>query len=649
MDGGTVKFKFTADDSSLTKATSNASSSLSSLGSAAKTLGTALSVAVVAGAAAATTAIASLVSASVEAYAEFEQLTGGVETLFGDAAEEVMANANAAAAIGVSMNDYMSQVTSFAASLKQSTSDSLEAAEVADMAVTDMADNANKMGTSMELIQNAYQGFAKQNYTMLDNLKLGYGGTKEEMERLLADAEEISGITYDISNLSDVYNAIHVIQTELGITGTSAQEATETITGSISSLKATWENVKVYMAEGLPMGDVASDLATKITTVLDNVLPVVQQSIESIVDFIPEFLTQIDAYLPEFLTKGQEIIMTLFEGINNNISNVVSIIGQIMTTIINTIVQLLPTLLAVGVEILVAIINGIVAALPQLITALAEMLPTIIENLINGLFSIMQQLIDILPTIIPQIISAIIDALKVLNEHFDEFLLMGAQIILGIIEGLIKSIPDIIANLPTIITAILNFFTVSKLLSAGTALLKGLGNGLIKGIPELIKKIPQIITSMITTFKEKGLSGFADIGGQLVKGLWNGIKNVKDWVLDRIKGFGKSILNGIKSIFGISSPSKEFAWVGRMNMEGLVVGTEEMEDQVYDAYSNILNADEMFDLSPSLYGTASNNLSPSVNVSVYNNLETDPLGQVVNSIKTFSGGAKNDYNYGMGV
>ena len=216
----------------------------------------------------------------IQKYADYEQLIGGVETLFKDSADKVSKYADEAyKTAGLSANAYMETVTGFSASLLQSLNgDTEKAADAANQAIIDMSDNANKMGTSMESIQNAYQGFAKQNYTMLDNLKLGYGGTKEEMKRLLADAEKLTGVKYDISNLNDVYSAIHVIQTELGITGTTAKEAETTISGSINSLKASWENLLIGLGRtDSDISKLVSNVVNSAITVVKNVVPVVGQ------------------------------------------------------------------------------------------------------------------------------------------------------------------------------------------------------------------------------------------------------------------------------------------------------------------------------------------------------------------------------------
>lgn len=246
--------------------------------------------------------IADTIADSLKAYADYEQFVGGVETLFkgsADVVEKYAANAYKTA--GLSANEYMETVTSFSASLLQSLGgDTEQAAKVADMAITDMSDNANKMGTSMQSIQNAYQGFAKQNYTMLDNLKLGYGGTKTEMERLLKDAEALTGIHYDISNLSDVYEAIHVIQTELGITGTTALEASTTILGAFNMVKASWQNVLVAMADpNADLSAVFGDMVSSISTLLKNAIPVIGEIATQLIIQLPDAVIELAPVLLE--------------------------------------------------------------------------------------------------------------------------------------------------------------------------------------------------------------------------------------------------------------------------------------------------------------------------------------------------------------
>lgn len=272
--------------------------------------------------------IIELGKSSVEAYSDYEQLKGGIETLYEDSEviERVLQNANNAfASTGQSANEYMETVIAFSASLKQSAGSVSEAADIADMAMQDMSDNANKLGTSMESIENAYRGFAKQNYTMLDNLALGYGGTKKEMERLLKDAEKLTGIKYDISNLTDVYTAIHVIQTELGITGTTAKEASTTIQGSSKAMKSAWQNVMLAMADDTQDFDHAFDAFTEsLETYLGNLLP----RIKTVVNGIGKL---IDKAIPGFSKTVSQMIDTVIKLTKVIIQNRDVIVGTIAT------------------------------------------------------------------------------------------------------------------------------------------------------------------------------------------------------------------------------------------------------------------------------------------------------------------------------
>ena len=583
-------------DSELGKIESKTTSKLSSVG---KSIGGAF----LKGASVAAGALTTLVGASVKAYADMEQNLGGVETLFKDSADKVIENSKKAyETAGMSANEYMETVTGFSASLLQGLGgDTEKAAAIADTAIRDMSDNANKMGTSMELIQNAYQGFAKQNYTMLDNLKLGYGGTQAEMARLINDSGvlgnsmKVTAETVNQVSFNKIIEAIHKIQDNMGITGTTSKEAASTITGSLNSAKSAFEN---FISGAGDIDTVVKAFTTAAGNILNAVVKMAPQVMTGIVDLINGLIPQIPTFLNALLPP-------LIQGV-------------------------------------VGLIQGLVAALPQIITVLSSMLPQIIETLINGLMQIGQALIQQLPIIIPQIITAIIEALAMINEHFDEFMNMGIQIIWAIIQGLINSIPTILQNLPTIITAIINFFTLSKFLKIGKTVVSGLWSG-IKGMMGSLKgNISGFVKNILDWFKS-GFSKIGNIGKDLVKGLWNGIKDATGWVLDKIKGFGKSILNGIKSFFGIHSPSTEFAWIGKMNVIGLNEGMEDMKGTVENTF------DDLFDLSPQVKASAATYFSPQTNVVVNNQFETDPLGQVVNRIKSVSGGARSDYNVGMGA
>ena len=467
---------------------------------------------------------------ALNSYADYEQLVGGVETLFKDNAETVENYANNAyKTAGLSANDYMNTVTSFSASLLQSLNgDTAKSAQVADMAITDMSDNANKMGTDMSMIQNAYQGFAKQNYTMLDNLKLGYGGTKTEMQRLLADAEKVTGIKYDISNLNDVYQAIHVIQGELGITGTTAKEASTTIQGSVSAMKSAWQNMLTGIATGNTnnIGNLVNNLADSVITAAQNILPRVQEIANGITAVLPAVITKINENLPTLLDSGVQILNTLLQGIMINLPAIMEGVNQIINTLLTTLIEMLPQIIDGGIQIIVALVQG-----------LAEQLPTLVPQMVETIVTIANSLLDN--------IDMIIDA--------------GIQLLIGLAEGLVNALPQLIDKIPVIIdklyTAISN--NVPKLVQAGITLTIKLAEGLIKAIPQLISKIPQIIGSLVRGFANY-FSNMHEVGKNLVSGIWEGIKNAKDWLLGKVKEWCGNILNGIKAFFGIHSPSKVF-------------------------------------------------------------------------------------------
>lgn len=533
---------------------------------------------------------------AIDSYANYEQLIGGVETLFKDSAGIVEGYANNAyKTAGLSANDYMETVTSFSASLLQSlNNDTAKSAEVADMAITDMSDNANKMGTDMSMIQSAYQGFAKQNYTMLDNLKLGYGGTKSEMERLLKDAQKISGVKYDISNLSDVYNAIHVIQGELGITGTTAKEASTTIQGSVASMKSAWSNLLTGIADdNADWGTLVNNFVDSVVTAGDNLLPRIEIAVEGIGLLITDGLALL---LQNVVPMGMQLIQNLITGMANQLPDIIPSINGAMGMIINGIVAMLPQILQMGIQIIVSLVQGMAQSLP---------------------------------TLIPQMVDAVVTMVDTLLDNIDLIIDAGIQLLIGLADGLIEALPKLIDRIPEIIDKLIMAITdnLPKIIEAGITLTVKLAVGLVQAIPQLVAKIPQIIGSlvkgignyfgkMLNVGKEligkvkdgivSGISGMANVGKDLVKGLWNGIKNAKDWVMDKIKGFGSSIVKGIKGIFGIHSPSTVFRdEIGSNLAKGIGVGfTSEMKD-VNSMIQNSLPTD--FDISSNV--NLNNNLN----------------------------------------
>ena len=562
MADGSVTIETGLDNSGIENDSSKLKSVLGKIGSVAGTAMKGVSVAV----GAASTAVAGLVTASVNAYAEYEQLVGGVDTLFKDSSEKLQQYADEAyKAAGLSANDYMSTVTSFSASLLQSLgNDTEKAAEYANQAVIDMSDNANKMGTDMELIQNAYQGFAKQNYTMLDNLKLGYGGTKEEMERLLEDASKLSGIEFDISSFADVTQAIHIIQENMGIAGTTAQEASTTIEGSLNSVKGAWENLLVGMTnKDADWDKLIENLVDTVTTAGENILPAVEQALIGVSELIdslfpliaqkiPEIIVEI---LPQLISAGTNIVTSLITGIQQNLPALTEGAIQIVTQLLTTLLSLLPQLLDMGTQLLMQLVIGIAQALPELIPQAVNAVTTIVENLIDN-------------------IDLIIDA--------------GMQLLIGLAEGLINAIPQLIDKIPTIIDKLLNAIieNLPKLVKMGIELVIKLATGIIQAIPTLVSKIPEL-TNAILNALSKLPSMVVDIGKNIVSGIWNGISNMASWLWNKISGWCSSIFNGIKSFFGIHSPSKLFADdVGKMLGLGIGKGFDDSLSSVYKEMQN---------------------------------------------------------------
>ena len=508
----------------------------------------------------AASALAGLGTASVNSYADLEQNIGGIETLFKGSADKVIKNAeNAYKTAGMSANQYMETVTGFSASLLQSLGgDTEKAADVADMALTDMADNANKMGTSMESIQWAYQGFAKQNYTMLDNLKLGYGGTKEEMQGLLSDAQKLTGVKYDISNLSDVYNAIHVIQQNLGITGTTAKEAASTITGSVSSMKAAFDN---FLNGSGTIDQLVSTGITSIQNIVNAVGELLPNLIQSVANATPQIVGAINQIFPQILNLIME-----------NAPTILNSIGQILMALVQSLITYMPQLLQIAMQLIQSFINGIITMLPQLI----QMGIQLITQLITGIA-------QMLPELIPQAINAIITLVEGLINNIDKLIDAGIQLLMGLADGLINAIPILVEKIPTIIENLINAITrnLPKLIQMGIELIVKLAARIIQAIPKLIAAIPQIIGAIINGLAQLP-SMMLDVGKNLIQGLWNGIGNAASWLWSKISGFCSGIVDKIKGFFGIHSPSKLFNQeIGKFLALGLGEGFDDSLNSVY--------------------------------------------------------------------
>ncbi len=510
---------------------------------------------------AAAAGITALTTAAVNNYAEYEQLVGGVETLFKQSSDVVQQYAaNAYKTAGMSANEYMETVTSFSASLLQSLDgDTAAAAEKANLAITDMSDNANKMGTSMEMIQNAYNGFAKQNYTMLDNLKLGYGGTKEEMQRLLNDAEKLSGQKFDLSSYGDIVDAIHVVQTEMGITGTTAKEAGTTIQGAVASMKSAWGNLLTGLSDGnANIEQLVDNLVTTIVGdgtesnlgVLGNILPAVQTALNGASTLIGAALPKIMEIIPAIINENLPIlaeaavgiIQSLMDGIFQNQEMLFETVFGVITYLAESFITMLPQIVQLGLDLIVSLANGIAESLPELIPTIVDVVLKIVETLIDN-------------------VDMLIDA--------------SIEIMVALADGLIDALPKLTEKVPDIITKLIEACVnnAPKMIEASLKIILSLAEGLIKSIPQLIKAIPQIVTAIVNGFTSF-MSQIKDIGKNIVQGLWEGIKSMATWVTDKVKGFFSGIVSGVKGLLGIKSPSKVFASIGGYMAEGLGEGWE---------------------------------------------------------------------------
>ncbi len=417
---------------------------------------------------AAAAGVTALTKASIDQYAEYEQLVGGVDTLFKTASDKVQQYAaNAYKTAGMSANEYMNTVTSFSASLLQSLGgDTEKAAQKADQAITDMSDNANKMGTSMEMIQNAYQGFAKQNYTMLDNLKLGYGGTKEEMQRLLKDAEKISGIKYDVSSYSDIVDAIHVVQTEMGITGTTAKEAAETISGSLAATKSAWKNLMTGLGnENADIADLVNNVVDSAMTAAGNIIPRIGKILSGMAEAVVEFA-------PVIAEKGRELLANLGDGILTEVPALVAKLPEIIAAFINFINGRLPEIMNAGITFLGKFAFGIIEAIPDMVGKL------------------------------PAVISAIT---KFIVDNFPLILRKGAELVGQLAMGILGAVPEMVTKIPSIITAVVDALKSGWALmkNAGKYLLEGLWNGIADKVQWLKNKVFGVVNTIKGWFTGK--------------------------------------------------------------------------------------------------------------------------------------------------
>ena len=520
------------------------------------------------------TGLSVLVKNAVDNYAEYEQLTGGVESIFGgiekgaEQIKKVTDTANEAwKNLTMSQNDYYKNFTSTYPLMKNDIEDQNEAIEQTNRLMTLESDLANTFGYSVEQASTAINWALKGSFNYIDNLNLGIKGTQEGF---LEAAHNAGYMVDDVKELtsSDILDILEKTADQYGVLGKTADEAMKTIQGSTKATKAAWTNLVTGIADdNADFDKLVDDFVDSVSAMLDNLIPRILTTIKGLGKLIPKLIEVLMNHLPEIMETGQNIINGLMQAI----------------------IQALPTLIETGTQMLQSLLNGIIQYLPQIVPVILQVisslvdfiiqnLPMILETGVQILFALMEGIAEALPDLVPQIVNVIIKIMEIFNNNFDKFLMLGIKIILGLIEGLIKSIPDILKNLPTIIMAIINFFTLSKFLSIGKSIITGLIKGLGQSVPNLLKSIPKIIGQIINTFKNGGWSG---IGKNIIQGIINGFSSMGSFIKQAIKNVCSSMLNGIKSFFGIKSPSKLMReQVGKNLILGVGVAFEKDDDLI---------------------------------------------------------------------
>ncbi len=581
---------------------------------------------------------------AVSGYGQVEQLRGGIETLFGESATQVLEDADKAfQTAGMSAAQYMdTSIQSAAAMINSLGGDQKKAAELMNLSITDMSDNVNKMGTSMEGVQNAYRGFSRGNFTMLDNLALGFAGTKEGMQELLDKATELSGVEYDISSYSDIVQAIHVVQTEMGVTGTTAKEAAGTIEGSIGAMKAAWENLVNGIA------DPEADIGTLMTNVLDtagtaleNIIPAAERAVKGMGEAVMKAAPAIAEKIPEIV-----------EQIAPSISEAVMSLAEKATDFLT---DAAPQFFDFAVGVLDTILTGISEGLPDFLSNILPMLETLSEGLREGagslidvgikfLENIMQGLMDSLPTLIETLPQIIINIAGIINDNAPKLIVCGIKLIGMIVTGLIEAIPTLVANIPKIFEAILAVWSAINWVSLGKSVITFITNGiksLTTTVPQALKDIGQkaieffrginwsTAGTQAVTFIKNAITGLAsmipnalkaigqtamnafksinwlDLGANIIRGIVNGISSGVGWIVDAAREAARAALNAAKSFLGIHSPSRVARdQIGQMYSKGLALGIEDKAPDVENAVDKIAGKLEI-PVEPSMdFGTA---------------------------------------------
>lgn len=505
--------------------------------------------------------IGALIKETLDAGGALQQSFGGLDTIYGDASASMKELSYQAAAAGISANTYAEQAVSFGASLKQAFGgDVVKAAEAADTAILDMADNSAKMGTDIQSVQNAYQGFAKQNYTMLDNLKLGYGGTKEEMQRLLNDANELNAAQgktteYSIENFGDITAAIHDIQNELGVAGVAADEAKTTFTGSFSAMSASAQNLMADLALGEDITVDMEMLGQNVSSFLiNNFIPMLGNILSGIPALVQGIFTTL---IPMLLTTGMEMLTSLSEGVTTSLPELINSANESTSKFLNSITEQLPAMLDKGVEILTNVANGVLENIPALIESAGNMINTFLNFILDNLPAIKQK---------------------------------GWEMLGKIAEGVLNNLPALINSITNVLAQFISTIVkhLPQMLQQGIEIIGKIAAGVIKAIPQIVSACGEIVTNILKKFKD---TDWKQIGKDIIAGIKNGIVNAAHMVYDAIRDVAQKAFDAVTDFFDIGSPSKLMAnEVGKWIPAGIAVGIEGNTDPLMQAMNEINEA-----------------------------------------------------------
>nr|DAG10858.1 MAG TPA: tail tape measure protein [Caudoviricetes sp.] len=583
-----------------------------------------------AGVGTAVAALAGVGKSALDAYATYEQAVGGVDTLFKDASSTVQKYAaEAYRTAGVSANEYMTQVTSFSASLISSLGgDTAKAAELGNTAMIDMSDNANKMGTDIESIQQTYQSLARGNYAMLDNLKLGYGGTKSEMERLIQDANKVKQANGEMGDLSidkfsDVVQAIHIMQEQMGISGTTAKEAATTIEGSVGMMKAAWQNWLAELGkDNADINGLTKQLVDSVGTVIQNVGPRIAQIITGITAALPQLFSSLGSTLPALVMQilppvlgalGQLGTMLLTSATTWITTSLPQLLAQFQSWVTST----LPSFLQTGLTMITNLLQGIVQALPQIASTAVIVLTTLLDGLSAQL-----------PQLIPIGINAVLNLVQGILNNLPQIIDSGLKLILGLAQGLINAMPDLVGKAPILIGQLVGGIInrLPQILQAGVQLLGALANGFISSVPRLIGAIPGMVGQIMHGFTSVN---WGSVGLNIITGIATGIAGAAGRLVTAAVNAADNALNWVKRKLGIHSPSRVFRdQVGEMIGEGMAVGIDESASKVRKAAGRLTGILPSQDAS---YSVGVANASRGVNAAAYGN-----GGSVTNITQTFN-------------